>query len=361
VGATRSEVDVTAYQSSEKSVPAVAGENSAGGVGVSGVSADGRAVEGRSVKGVGIVGISTDYRGIEGHSTNEHAILGKSTKGSGVAGISVDNRGVIGRSDNEHGVFGESAKGAGVVGVSAAYRGVSGRSTTGHGVWGISNSGTGVTGVCEAGNGRGVYGKSKDGPGMWGVSETHEGVHAETSSVSTAAVAAYQMNTASTTAALFAKHHGNGTAARFEGDVEVTGDLRLLGADVAEQFDLAADVPAGGVVVLDDSARIDVCRAPYDRRVAGIVSGLGDRKPAVVLDRSNTGRRLPVAVLGKAWCLADASDRPIGVGDLLTTSATAGHAMLAAEPSRAFGAVIGKALTPLATGRGTVLVLVGLG
>jgi hypothetical protein len=35
--------------------------------------------------------------------------------------------------------------------------------------------------------------------------------------------------------------------------------------------------------------------------------------------------------------------------------------MAAREPSAAFGAVIGKALTPLTDGRGMVLVLVGLG
>jgi hypothetical protein len=68
-----------------------------------------------------------------------------------------------------------------------------------------------------------------------------------------------------------------------------------------------------------------------------------------------------VAVVGKAWCLADALDSPIEVGDLLTTSARPGHAMAARELTAAFGAVIGKAMTPLASGRGPVLVLVGLG
>jgi hypothetical protein len=68
-----------------------------------------------------------------------------------------------------------------------------------------------------------------------------------------------------------------------------------------------------------------------------------------------------VAVVGKAWCLADAQATPIEVGDLLTTSERPGHAMAAREPSAAFGAVIGKALTPLGDGCGMVLVLVGLG
>ena len=40
----------------------------------------------------------------------------------------------------------------------------------------------------------------------------------------------------------------------------------------------------------------------------------------------------------------DAGYAPVGVGDLLTTSPTAGHAMRAEDPVRAFGATIGKAL-----------------
>jgi hypothetical protein len=51
---------------------------------------------------------------------------------------------------------------------------------------------------------------------------------------------------------------------------------------------------------------------------------------------------------------------PIEVGDLLTTSSCSGHAMKASDPFRAFGAVIGKALRPLASGRGKIPVLVAL-
>ena len=51
----------------------------------------------------------------------------------------------------------------------------------------------------------------------------------------------------------------------------------------------------------------------------------------------------------------------IEAGDLLTTSDTPGHAMKAADAGRRAGAVIGKAMSPLAQGqRGLVLVLVNL-
>ncbi len=50
----------------------------------------------------------------------------------------------------------------------------------------------------------------------------------------------------------------------------------------------------------------------------------------------------------------------IAFGDLLTTSETPGHAMRAADPLRAFGSVIGKALAPLAEGDGLIPILVAL-
>jgi hypothetical protein len=67
-----------------------------------------------------------------------------------------------------------------------------------------------------------------------------------------------------------------------------------------------------------------------------------------------------VALSGRVYCLADASDGPIAPGDLLTTSDTPGHARRVDDHTRAQGAVLGKALTRLESGRGLVLVLVSL-
>ena len=66
----------------------------------------------------------------------------------------------------------------------------------------------------------------------------------------------------------------------------------------------------------------------------------------------------PIALTGRVWCWCDASNRAIEPGDRLTTSATPGYAMKVTDNQRAIGAVIGKAMTPLADGRGLVLVLV---
>ena len=144
----------------------------------------------------------------------------------------------------------------------------------------------------------------------------------------------------------------------------VGGDIQMQGADYAEDFDvsdIAAAAP-GTVMVLDDTGGIRVSTSAYDRRVAGVLSGAGGYTPAIILDRqgSQSAGRRPLALMGKVWCRVDASHAAIGIGDLLTTSATPGHAMKAVDPLRAFGAVIGKALKPLAAGFGLVPILVAL-
>ena len=148
-----------------------------------------------------------------------------------------------------------------------------------------------------------------------------------------------------------------------KGDITVSGDLLLAGADCAEEFNLEDDEQAepGTVVVINESGALRESRQAYDRRVAGVVSGAGTYRAGLVLDRqANRAHRIQVALVGKVWCKVDAAEYPVGVGDLLTTSETPGHAMKAADPVSAFGAVIGKALRPLAHGRGLVPILVAL-
>ncbi len=61
-----------------------------------------------------------------------------------------------------------------------------------------------------------------------------------------------------------------------------------------------------------------------------------------------------------ATCKVDASAGAIRVGDLLTTSATPGHAQKVADPAKATGTILGKALKGLKEGTGTIPVLVML-
>ena len=88
------------------------------------------------------------------------------------------------------------------------------------------------------------------------------------------------------------------------GDVTVTGDVKLTGADYAEDFTLADpdDGEPGTVMVIDDQGAVRRCRDAYDRRVAGVVSGAGGYRPAVVLDsQPGVGGRTPLALMGKAF------------------------------------------------------------
>jgi hypothetical protein len=61
-----------------------------------------------------------------------------------------------------------------------------------------------------------------------------------------------------------------------------------------------------------------------------------------------------------AHCKIDADIAPINIGDLLTTSPTKGHAQKVLDPSKATGAIIGKALGSLNTGKGKIPVMVML-
>jgi hypothetical protein len=80
-----------------------------------------------------------------------------------------------------------------------------------------------------------------------------------------------------------------------------------------------------------------------------------------VLDKQQSERtRQPIALLGKVYCKVDASHAQIEVGDLLTTSGTAGYAMKASDSLKASGSVIGKALRPLKEGQGLIPILIAL-
>lgn len=142
-----------------------------------------------------------------------------------------------------------------------------------------------------------------------------------------------------------------------------TGDILLANADCAEDFNVRSliGLDPGSVMVIADDEQLDICTEAYDKRVAGVVSGAGAYKPGIVLDkRASSTDRLPVALMGKVYCKVDATHGAIAIGDMLTTSATPGHAMRVSDHTAAFGAVIGKALRPLAVGRGLIPVLVAL-
>lgn len=143
-----------------------------------------------------------------------------------------------------------------------------------------------------------------------------------------------------------------------------TGDIEFLNADFAEEFDIAeaeleTAVP-GMVMSLDAQGELVPATQAYDNKVAGVIAGAGNFKPGIVMDKKGGENRKPVAMMGKVYCYADASNGAIEAGDMLTTSHRKGYAMKATDREKAFGATIGKALGSLPSGTGLIPVLVTL-
>ena len=376
--------------SADAKVAAVKGEcTGAGGYGVWGVCATGHGVHGDSTSSRGVVGTSQKFHGVYGKSVENVGVAGESDQMNGVLGVchgasgagvlgTNDNggdgvvgngkRGVVGFSQTWQGVFGKSVDNSGVVGESDKFHaiygtshnnvsaGVFGNNTTdgGFGVMGVNPKGAGVIGrgirgvVGESEGFQGVYGHSRTNAGVVGESDEFDGVWGSSNKATAAGVSGH--------------NKAGGLAGFFEGDVVVTGDIRLNNADCAEDFDvLGTAVEPGAVMVLDTEGGLRECCSAYDKRVAGVVSGAGDYKPGIVLDsQPGPGRRQPIALMGKVFCKVDAAFGAIAIGDLLTTSATPGHAMRASDAQHAFGAVIGKAMRPLAEGQALIPILIAL-
>lgn len=145
--------------------------------------------------------------------------------------------------------------------------------------------------------------------------------------------------------------------------LEITG-----GSDIAEPYCVASTEgiePAPGMVVSidpDHVGKLRISSNAYDTTVAGIISGANGVNVGLTLRQEGNAHAdgsMPIANVGRVWCWVDADSGAIQPGDLLTTSHTPGHAMKA-DPAKANGAILGKAMSRLKSGKGMVLVLVGL-
>ena len=147
-----------------------------------------------------------------------------------------------------------------------------------------------------------------------------------------------------------------------EADLDVNGttrtkSLEITGGDLAEARHGAggAALLPGMVVVFDEieQGKVRPTDRPYDKKVAGVISGAGKYFAGVCLLQEELARgAAPVAQVGsvEVWCVG-----PVEVGDLLTTSEVPGHAMAISDPLRGIGCTIGKAVTALKAGeRGLV-------
>jgi len=143
-----------------------------------------------------------------------------------------------------------------------------------------------------------------------------------------------------------------------------SGDIEFLNADFAEEFEICEKemdfVRPGTVMIIDDNSKLIPCNKSYDSKVVGVIAGAKGFKPGIVMDKNGGKNRMPVAIIGKVFCMVDADINPIETGDMLTTSPVCGHAMKVSDKSIAMGTVIGKALSGLKTGKGLIPVLVNL-
>lgn len=302
---------------------------------------------------------------------DQAAVTARNTgKGAAVWAETTAARAIVGIGLGDScGVWGQVNHGRAIVGAVDGGGGV--------GVWGETSGGAGVVGKDDTGGDgvvgegrRGVVGKSPTYQGVYGWSRDNAGLVGESDTFH----AVFGISKGLNNAGIFGANTGGGWAGIFDGRVSVTGnlyiggDVRPTGADIAEEFDVedGADVPAGCVVRLGDGGGLVPVDEAYDVRVLGVVSGAPGYRPGLVLDtvpdgtaEHNSGQRSAIALVGKVMCRVDADRAPVRRGDLLTTSPTPGHAMRA-EPSRAVGSLIGKALGERLNGQGLVPVLVAL-
>ena len=147
------------------------------------------------------------------------------------------------------------------------------------------------------------------------------------------------------------------------GSIDVGGNINAKYQDMAEWVESSQELPAGTVVVLHPtkSNQVIASTQSYDSGVAGVIS----LQPGLALGERGQGRVL-VATTGRVKVKVDATNGPINIGDLLVTSEKEGVAMKSVPVEiggvriHRPGTLIGKALEPLASGTGEILVLLSL-
>ncbi len=214
----------------------------------------------------------------------------------------------------------------------------------------------GVAGLATGSGGAGVYGQASGsgGAGVFGQASASNGAAGVFNFVGTGTIL---VGWASGVDVFRVDTTGRGF---FDGGTQ-TG-----GADFAESLAVAGDRASyepGDLLVIDPAGerRLALSHRPYSTLVAGIYS----TKPGVLatpyqIDDVRVSQEVPLAVVGVVPCKVSAENGPIAVGDLLVTSRTPGHAMKGSNRSRMLGAVVGKALEPLTSGKGVIQVLVTL-
>lgn len=371
-----------------------------GGIGVYGSGQD-VGVEGQSVYGTGVKGTTQDASGYGGYFENSatsgagYGVKGESASPSGV--------GVYGHASSSSGGHGVYAKSSGNKSAGAALLAENTNTNKGIAVWAANESSDSTLVVGNDGSGPLIKGFGGDGgehefkvsnEGWVSIGTTSPARHALAVKSSEQGVDGTTVHVENHNAkgigmmvetysddepTLLLSQHGEGEILRADSWVggwhrvfkvkndgtvqcsilEITG-----GSDLSEQFDVRAtqgETEPGMVVCIDADhpGQLVVCTEPYDRTVAGIISGAGDVEPGMLMAQRDSvvDGAYPVALTGRVYAWAEG---PVEPGDLLTTSDTPGHAAKVTDYGKAQGAIIGKAMTGIEGGEGLVLVLVAL-
>ena len=233
------------------------------------------------------------------------------TGGEGILGLGRNGVHGVSGSPSDSGVWGENSNGGfGVSGStnSQSTAGVWGDNQgTGQGVKGTSAGGDAILGISKSKDHAGVSaGNDSGGFGVWarGTPAGHfEGNVEVTGQLKTFEFAVTGLSVIEGIMLVGATVQLNNGVSITGGNVDINGDLNCGGnlkiasgkdimlADCAEEFDVrcAASIDPGTVMVIENDGSVEPSRQPYDKRVAGVVSGAGNCRPAIVLDRQSSG------------------------------------------------------------------------
>jgi len=139
----------------------------------------------------------------------------------------------------------------------------------------------------------------------------------------------------------------------------------LSGGDYAESVDISRmrdSLEPGDLITIDaeQNGRFLKSAIPY----SPLVSGVYATKPGVVGRRQPRTKsqedEVPMAMVGIVPTKVSTENGPIRRGDLLVSSSTPGYAMKGTDRDKLTGAVLGKALETLDSGKGVIEVLISL-
>lgn len=139
----------------------------------------------------------------------------------------------------------------------------------------------------------------------------------------------------------------------------------LSGGDYAESVDITGDVrqfEAGDLLIADTQHAGGFIKSaqPYSTLIGGVYA----TRPGVVGRRQPKDKpkddEVPMAMVGIVPTKVSTENGAIHIGDLLVSSSTPGYAMKGTDHERLTGAVLGKALATLESGKGMIEVLISL-